>query len=342
MEIVRQRPLRTGDLEFSATAASDVDQYLCVVDEHMSKSQFAELFIAYTPPGESANPVPGATLKELGDGTLICDKITCNQQPRQSLLWYVAVYWKSLDDTPQQLSFPTPNSGTLDPDGWLPSWSRRPVTVFEEMQKAFYKGGYSGKAHAALTGGGRKQVVSSALVPFERTPDHRRRYEVWNFKWLRTAVPSALVAAEGKINNDSFTFTLGGLEQTWEEKTALIDGVNLTPVKWGNTVLVEIACEVIHDIEGFEMKILDQGTMRRQMIGDYDDLGVIITTVSPSSPLVKQITDKFGNAIQYPVKFNGNGQPLSDSQLAFGDTYYGTWSDFEEVAFSSVPLLNSL
>lgn len=334
--ILRQRLLRTGDLEFSATTASDVDQYLCVVDERISKTEMAELFVAV--PG---NPIPRQTLKPLGSGILICDKISCSQRPRQGYIWNVDVAWKELeDDNPNQQSRPTPNSDSVDPEDWAPTWQRRVVIVHEPAKKAFYIDGYSltGPSSTFFTDSadpeGRCPIVNSALQPIVETPEHRRRIYIYTFRWLRAAVPPTLVDAEGRLNDRSFTVNLGGIDFEWRTRTALIDTVNLSKMKWGTTTLTEITVEVAHDPEGWEWKIPDKGTARRQAVGDP---GVVGTLIDAGKPLQAAIKDANGKAIQDPVNLDGNGQPATSNLYV-----EGTWLDFQEEDFNNVGLLQDL
>lgn len=336
MAIVKQRLLRTGDIEFSATTASDVDQYLVVCDARHSKTEISELFIL-----RLGNPVPRASLKPLGGGTLICDKISCSQQPNQGYIWRVDVFWKELeDDQPNQQSRPTPNSGSSDPEDWAPTWQRRVVIVHEPATRARYIDGYSltGPSSTFMAdtedAEGRSPIVNSALQPIVETPEHRRRIYIYTFRWLRPLVPVTLVDNEGKLNDRSFTVTLGGVDFEWKIRTALLDSVNLSKMRWGNQTLVEITVEVAHDPEGWEWLIPDKGTARRQQVGDP---GVVGTLLDAGTPIHAAIKDVNGKALQDPVNLDGNGQPAQGTVYA-----EGRWLDFEEIDFANVGLLSEL
>lgn len=336
MAIIKQRLLRTGDIEFTATTASDVDQYLVVCDARHSKADLAELFVF-----RAGNPVPRASLKTLGGGVLICDKISCSQQANQGYIWRVDVHWKEMeDDAPNQQSRPTPNSASVNPEDWSPTWQRRVVIVHEQATRARYLGGYS------LTGPsttffndtqdaeGRSPIVNSALQPIVETPDHRRRLYIYTFRWLRAAIPVTLIDAEGKLNDRSFTVPLGGVDFQWKTRTALLDAINLSKMKWGVSQLVEITVEVAHDPTGWEWLIPDKGTARRQQVGDP---GVVGTLLDAGTPIHAAIRDANGKAIQDPVNLNGNGQPSQSNTVI-----EGRWLDFEEVDFNNVGLVTDL
>lgn len=330
--IVRQRKLRTGDLQFTATTASDVDQYLVVVSERCDKVKVAELFVAYTPSGGDPNPVPKGTLKQLGTGYLICDNISvAPASAKASLVFKVDVSWKELESSepPQPQSQPTPNSDSTDPEDWSPTWSRRTNVIFEESDTIdlFYKSGYTGEAHAALSASPtvRKLFQTSNRVAVKNPPARRRVVDVWNFRWLRPTLPSSLVAADGKINSAVFTLNLGiGYAFAWAAQTALIS-LELSSYKWGNQKLVEISVEVSVDPEGWTLKHLDQGFyVKDAYVG--------------AAWKYKMVSDDTGKPRVQPVRLDGDGNKLPEASAPI----YGIWSDYEEVAFNSVALITDL
>jgi len=334
--IIRQRRLRTGDLEFSATTASDVDQYLVRVSARIDKVEMAELWVS------SGNPIPKGTLKQLGSNYLICDRITCSSEANQGYLWTVNVHWKEMEeDEPDQQSTPTPNSGSIDPEDWSPTWQRRTVVVHEPAVKAKYVDGYSLTGASATymvdneDADGKSPLVNSALQPFVETPEHRRRMYIWTFRWLRATVPSNLVDAEGSLNQVAFTVLFGGKSFLWSARTALLDSVNLSKMRWGNVNLVEITVEVAHDPQGWEWLIQDKGTSRRAAPGDP---GVIGTLLDAGKPMHAALKDLNGRSIQDPVYLNGDGQPAAPSD----PVVYGEWLDFEEIDFNTLTLLGAL
>jgi hypothetical protein len=347
VSIVRQRLLRTGDTEFSATTASDVDQYLVVVSERINKIEMAELWVQ-----TAGNPIPKNSIKQYGDNFVLCDRIRCSAEANQSLLWRVYVYWKEFEDAdnqPLQNNSPSPFQGdgpvSVDPEDWAPSWQRRTIIVFEPAKEAYYRGGYRPSV-AALFGSDyqlavpeRKcPLVNSALQPFVDTPEHRRRFYVWTFKWLRLSVPEDLLAAEGKLNSEDWQLTRG-IEQLWPAETALIDSVNLNEVRHGTKKYAEITVEIIQDPAGMRWKLADRGTAARAFPGDDDENGNPISFPPGSNkPQHRQLVDANGRAIQDPVFLDGNGQPLRD----YEDIVYIEFLDHEVVDFASVVLFDDL
>lgn len=330
--IVKQRLLRTGQLEFTATTARSVDEYLVVVDERISKDDMAELWVA-----TSGNPIPRGTIKQLGSNYLICDRLSLNSEANQGYIWHIDVHWKDLEsDEPQQQSTPTPNSNSTDPDDWTPTWQRRTVIVFEPAIKAKYIDGYDTTAETWLSASedaeGRSPLVNSAIQPIVEVPEHRRRMYIWTFRWIRPTAPSSLLNAEGKINSAAWQLSIGGNTYTWQVGTALIDSVNLSKLRWGTTNLTEISVEVAHDPEGWHWELPDKGTARRATIGDP---GVTGTLIDPEKPIHAALKDLNGKAIQDPVFLDGAGQPLKSAAAIV----YGEWSDFDTVSFESVGLL---
>lgn len=338
--ITKQRQLRTGDLEFSATTASDVDQYLIQVDDHVTKVQLAELFVA-----EPGNPIPKTTIKQLGSGYMICDNIRCFQPPKNaSYVWYVHVTWKEMEqDVPQPRDVPTPSGNSTNPNDWALIWSKRSQVVYRKATEAFYVDGYpAGVAKDYLIDfdPGKAPLVNSALQPFARTPEERRLIEIWSFQWLRTSVSNSLLDAENKINTGDFILKLPGLSpRTWKKETALIDTIDLSNRRWGNLSLVEINAEIIVDPEGWEWKILDQGTAARRMSGDPDGKGGTVSGSGTAGvPQARQLLDEDDNPVQDPVAFGGDGQPKAPDAAPT----YGNWLQFEKVNFATLPLIKEL
>ena len=353
--ITKQCLLRTGDLDFTATTASDSDQYLVTVDERVDKGTVAELFVAVP-----SNPVPRGTIKQLGGGYLICDSIRCSA--RSGFIWHVEVTWKEIEsDEPQSRDFPTPKGNSTNPNDWSPSWIKRTQIVYEPAQQAYYKGGYSGGAHAKLdehsydpgdpdadppippTPATKTAIVNSAFQPFARTPEKRRLIEIWSFRWLRTIAPNTLLNAENKLNSAAFTITLPGLEaRTWDAETALIDTIDISSRRWGLVSLVEINAEIIVDPDGWRWAILDSGTAARADAGDPDGEG---GTISPGDlvagkPRLRQLVDGSANPqpLQNPVPLDGNGQPLDPGD----DPVFGQWLDLDTIDFATLPYIEDL
>lgn len=339
--IIKQRQLRSGDLEFTATSATDVDQYMVTCDERVTKVQMAELFVA-----KSGNPVPRGTIKQLGSGYMICDSIRCSQPSKNAgFIWLVHVRWKEIEtDVPDSRDYPTPNGNSTDPADWTPSWTKRSQVVYERGKRAYYKGGYNGTAHTELSAKvGKVEVQNSAFTPMRGIPERRRLLEIWSFRWLRTLASNTLLNAENKLNDDDFTITLPGLNaRTWAAETALIDTIDLSNRRWGTVDLVEINIEIVVDPDGWEWAIADEGTAARARPGDPDGKGGTLShgDMVTGQPRVRQILDKDGQPIQDPVFLDGDGQPLVSGPGV--DPVLGQWLDLDVVAFDTLPYIQDL
>ncbi len=347
--IVRQRKLRTGNVNFTATTASDADEYLVVVSERCSKETVSELFVTYTPPGDAPNPIPKGTLKQLGSNYLVCDSISVSvASDKTSRIFKVVVTWKEIESSdPQDQTAPTPNSGTTDPNDWTPSWSKRTQVIFEPAFDGFYKGGFPEPSRGDLamqpfvTAGTRAPIQNSAGERFETNNQiqRRRRIYVWNFRWLRTTIPAGLPEAEGCANNAEFDFVIGSYAFVFEPLTAFIDTIDLSKHRWGNVNLVEISMEIVHDPAGIYWKIRDQGYNRLAQPGlDKDNTGRTLAGLPDERKQIQQIIDANGKPVTEPVDLDGDGKLL----LAGGTPVYPIWSDFTEVDFNDVPLLRLL
>jgi hypothetical protein len=337
--IVRQRKLRTGEVGFTASTADSTDEYVVVVSERCDKEKVAELFIAYTPPGGSPNPIPKQSLKPLGGNYLICESISAGvYSSKTSLVFRVTVQWKEIDtsDPPQPNTSPMPSvdltgSPTVkDPDDWDHTWSRRGHIVFVEKDqvKLFYKGGYNGAIHTQLSAdpAQRKLFQASNGLPFKNPPPLRKLVYVWNFRWIKFSVPATLVAAEGKLNSEDFTIHKGGLDFVLPAHTALIDSVELSSYKWKSLDLVEISVDILHDSGGFYIEQLDQSIMAK-------DDGIVSGRVPYTI-----IRGNDNKSVTIPQRLGGNGELPADPE----DEIYSTWSDYEEVDFADVALIEDL
>lgn len=343
LEILRKRLLRTGDLEFTALTASDVDQYHIVVNQRCTKKEIAELWVS-----DGANPIPKGTLKQLGTNYLICDRLRFFQQPRQSLIWTCHVHWKEIEEEgAQQQTSPTPNSGSIDPEDWTPSWSRRTVIVHTDAVKAYYRSGFGGSLAAALMSTYNAQnppakapIMNSACQPLVNNgASHQRRYQIWSLKWLRPRVPSSLIEAEGKVNSDAFSWTIGEHQFEFEDETVLIDSVNISKQRWGNLALVEIAVDLIHDPEGWQWEFQDYGTVALDKYGSPDGQGGTVDYTSTAGrPDARAIVDANSRHIQDPCYLDGTGQPLP----AGDEVVYLEYMDFESDDFSGIELLEEI
>lgn len=329
--IVKQRLLRTGAVDFSSTTATSQDEYLVRISERADKETVAELFVAY-----SGNPVPKATLKELGSAYLLCDKISVQSEKSQSLLFKVVVSWKELENSepPQNQSFPRPNSGSTDPMDWAPTWTRRGQVIFDNKTapKLYYKGGFTGLKNQEMSGiTDRNYLQNSAGDRYPGGIEVRRNVSVWNIRWLRQTVASSLVGAEHTINSVAFDITIPGYNFTFDPHTVLFDSLNLTKYKWGNVNLVEISVELFHDPKGFYLEILDEGFSQV-------DYSASNNSLDPSLASTTTILGQDKRRPTEPVRLNGNGKFLA----ATATSVYGIWSDYEESDFNNVALLNAL
>lgn len=325
--IVSQKRLRTGDLDFSATTATDVDQYLVRVDERITKTDMAELFI-----DENPTLIPRASLKQLGSNYLICDRIRCS--PHSGYLWHIDVHWKEIDAGGQLplVSYPTPTGNSLNPVDWSPTYSRRTQVIHEPARELFYKGGYATGASGSKVGEffegfapDRAPVLNSAMQPFTGVPERRRLIQIWTFRWLRTAIAQDTLDAENKINASAWTISPPGLPaQTFASETALIDSLDISIRKDGTNKLVELAATIIVDPDGWRIRLRDQGTSERTF--EYVD--------NAWQSSLTQIENSGG----MPVLLDGNGKQLG----AEDDPAHSEWLDNEVVDFDTVPLIKDL
>jgi hypothetical protein len=336
--ITKAYRLRTGNGGFDATSADSSDPYIVRVNDQVDHIRVMELFVAL-----AGAPIPKQTLKAFGGSFVVCDRYTCRCVNKQRYLWELIVHWKELEDSqPQDQTSPFPNNNSIDPVDWIPTVTRRPVTVYEPAESMFYEGGYSGMADTLYAADAdadppsRSPLTNSALTPFaDNLPPHQRKQSLWTIRWLRPEVPPELIDKELMLNDADLTFSHGGYSEFWEAKTAKIESIQLSQTKWGTLRLWEIVMEILSDFDGHYVTTLDQGLTEAFQVGD--------PLPESGSPAATEFTRR--------VIRDGKGQPVSESVLLDGwgkkkgkdaAAVYGKWRDFELTAFGDVPLLGDL
>lgn len=320
--IIKKRFLRTG--------TPTQDRWQVRVDTQLSAADMLALWIA-----DGTLPIPDVTRQTIGGKSYICRDVLPTVINSQRYLWGVSVDWQlSTNQQPEQGSNPLAN-GT--PGSWLPTVTRRPVTVALPAESLYYEGGYSNpidaKYKSNTTAGDRSPFTNSATSPFrDQLPPHQRTQSLWTIRWVRATVPDALIAAELSINETDLTFSHRGYTASWDEKTAKIESVQITETKVGTVDYWEIILEILHDTNGHYIEALDQGMMEVINPGEPLPTG---GSALVSTPLA--ITDANKKPITEPVLLDGTGKRLTS-----GNPIIGKWRDYELVDFDTLPLLKDL
>lgn len=344
------RFLRTGTGGFGGEVAGLDDHYLVRVDQQIDKFQFLELWVQY---GQAFGvlPIPKITFKLLGSRYVVADYIDADNKGRR-YLWDVAIKWKEVTEAPgdnqtNPTPSPQPNPGgglalppSTDPDDWEPKATRRPVTVQVPAEELYYESGYSGSLHTAYAANtaanNRSPFTNSAGLPYrDQLPPHQRIQSLWTIRWLQKKTPTALSAAELKLNKTDVTFKLAGHSEQWKAKTAKLESVQLTQTKWGNTEGWEVTAEILHDRDGHLISALDEGMTEGYFAGDT--IPTPSGSVSVSSKQLLTVKDYQNRDVIEPVPLNGNGKKLTSTSFVFGK-----WRDFELVEMKTLPLLDKL
>lgn len=340
--ITKQYQLRTGSGGFTATTANLTDVYLLEISEQTDQATVLELWVA-----GSGNAIPKTTLRQLGSNYVICDKVTASLHGTQRYWWDVQVTWKELDNQdsePSQRTQPTPNNNSIDPFDWLPNVSRRNVQIFVDAKEAYYRGGYVGSNDYFETFTLRDPMekaplLNSAIQGFDPEPQEKRFLSLWSFRWLRPTFDESLISFEGYCNELAFAWEHRGININWAAKTARIEAVELSEVRWGNQDLWQIAMDVLHDERTHTIRIRDEGTAARAWRYDPDGKGGTISDFpEDGAPAYRQLLDDDGRMIQMPVLLDGSGQPLEQGE----DPIFGEWDDFEVTPFGDLPLISEL
>lgn len=338
--ITKARRLRTGSLKAGYDTLDMDDPYILRVNEQVSKTQMIGLWLAYIP----ALPIPKETIVAVGGGYAVCDDVTFTPHGTQRYVWDAVVKWKNLEeDKPQQQTAPGPTGNSVDPDTWMPTITRRPVTIPEPMEEAYYEGGYSSYAHTILNTQAthdppQKSIIcNSAMTPYRANlPVRRRKQSLFSIRWVRPpagAFPANLLAFENKLNTADVTLGYRGFSYLMKAKTALIESIQLTPVKYGATWMWEINMELIHDEKGHLVSTLDKGMAEMYFPGEP----LPVTGGTAAEKTVYIMRDGNGRSTWEEKLLNGVGKIGSPESPVFAK-----WRDQELVAFASVPLLSDL
>lgn len=336
--ITRLRKLRTGDAEFQGDTVSDPDQFLMVVDERISKAEALELFLA------TGEAIPQLSTKLIGGIACICKGVSARVHEKSAFHWLIRADFKEIDnEEPEQNTGPKRNPGG-GADDWSPGWNVRTQVIFVEAGEAYYKGGFpAGKAHTELSaeaGAGERSVIrNSAGVPVVDAPQRRKRIRIYTIQAILAAVPVTLVDAEGKVNSNTHSVSLGYNHQ-WEPETALVESVSFSPVRYQGQEMVQVEVEIIWDPDGHAWRILDEGFEARHEVGDPDGKGgtVSASDLVDGHPRFRRIPDKDGQPSAVMKPLDGDGQPLKEGeQFVFGE-----WLEQDSVDFETVAVIEDL
>lgn len=308
-------------------------------------------------------PTPGVTMAEFDGRTLVCGPIRCEIHPKSRIHWNIVIDWLPFSVTTEafagvssaggarDITNPSPRGaeegGTIQPDDpntWEPVVFKRTARRSVPDTRAYYEGGYSGESHTFCNTEPTKkrQVVTSALVPFANPPEFSRAMSYWSVRVTkRGPINIACLEVEDCINTSSVTLSHKGVEVVWAAKTALCESVELSQTLVKDEWAWNIEFQIIHNKGGWVNEIADRGFDARAWPGvdkrlDSKDSNVTIT--DPDSWSQRIIDKVTGRAITQPVFLNGNGKPLKKTE----SIVYGKWRQHETKAFASVPYLNEV
>ncbi len=335
--IQKKRLFRVGEVGFDGKVASSSDEWLLRIDQQISKEEVSGLWVT-----DPDLPQPKSSYKTAFGRPMVCSNVRIACVNTERFLWKAMVDWKDEeDDPPENQTQPTPTSASNDPIDWIPTVTRRPVTVSEPSQSMFYEGGYAGEAHDRYSADAdadppvRSPITNSAMIPFEdNLPPHQRKQSIYTVRWVRPTIPDGLLDLELKVNELPVVFHTTGFSEVWAAKTAKIESVQLTQTKWGTVKLWEIVIEILHDKDGHFVTVQDVGLTETYFAGEtYGGSPV-------AACMHVKIKDNKGGQVPQPVLLNGSGKALD---LCAGlSARYGKYRDFELVDFLEAPLIGDL
>lgn len=237
-------------------------------------------------------------------------------------------------------------SSTGDPTEFAAEIEISTVQYQKPCDKAVYKSGYSGVAHAKVNDTTRRPICNSALCVFDPPP------EVDDHRWV-IRIKKNLAALDcdtvkcNVVNSAAITISYRGVSKTIPAYCGKTRDITATPVKHpviGWYVQVQLFIDV-NERDDWRLEILDRGFSARAMKNDpdghggviYDDSRTFVEEIAPQRRLV----DADGNPCSEPQLLNGNGQPIVTFKNITGTITpkYGVWAYYAEEDFGSWPIL---
>lgn len=240
-----------------------------------------------------------------------------------------------------------PDGGsTGDPTEFAAEIDIQTVQYRKPCDKAIYKSGFSGIAHAKVNDTTRRPIVNSALAVFDPPP------EVDDHRWV-IRIKKNLAALDcdtvkcNVVNSAEVVISYRGISKTIPALCGKTRDISAHPIKHpviGWYVEVQLYIDVDEDND-WRLEVQDRGFSARAMIGDpdghggaiYNDSRAFVEDLAPQ----RRLCDAEGLPCSEPQLLDGDGQPLLDFKKTTGvmTPKYGVWQYYTEDDFGSWPIL---
>lgn len=240
-----------------------------------------------------------------------------------------------------------PEGGTTgDPIEFAAEIDIQTVQYRKPCDKAAYKSGFSGIAHAKVNDATRRPIVNSALAVFDPPPEVDDHRWVIRIKKNIAALDCDTVKCNA-INTKEIVVSYRGISKTIPALCGKTRDISAHPVKHpviGWYVEVQLFIDVDEDND-WRLEVQDRGFSARAMLGDpdghggtiYSDSRAFVEDIAPQ----RRLCDAEGLPCSEPQLLNGDGQPLLDFTKTTGAMapVYSVWANYVETDFGSWPIL---
>lgn len=266
-----------------------------------------------------------------------------NRMPDTRLKWEVVAKWQQLPVGGGGEFKGMNNKGepTDDPLDEMDGIELTYAQFQEPVAKAWYRSGFKGEAAKMRTAGKQYPVTNSAMVPYDPPPERDNSRLVLRLTKTMQKFPSTDADAyQDAVNSDAFTINkpFQGFNMVfpkWNAKMQniggawqLVNGVS----RWRVTYEIHKWPRRI----GWREEVLDRGHSRRQMAGDTNPQGKVISASGQvtGAPQWGPNQAPNGMVITEALSFDGDGQPIAP-----GDPeVWILWSYYPELAYAPLNL----
>lgn len=259
-----------------------------------------------------------------GSATALCQTIRVAAHSETRTVYVVTANYESLDKQSQDQQKNDAGELTDNPSDWRDQVEWVPQKYTGPVENALYKGPEDMPDIRRIDDGG--PCVNAAGDVYDPPPERDRSIRVLRITKFLPYFPVELANNyDLTINEDTFTITKQGLRFFVDKYKARFEPLQGALGYHQTRAGVEIpywkvVIELALNHRGWRLKLLNQGINRRQLAGDTDDNGTVISTGDPdydgyinTQKTTTRIKDRDRVDTDKPVLLDMRGQPYLSS-----------------------------